>query len=48
VLRTGVVAVEFEAMCHHHGEARRVTARERLRARMHLSAESVPNVRHRN
>lgn len=47
VLRTNVVAAEFKAMRHHHGKAGRVTARERFHARVHLPAEPISNVRHR-
>ena len=47
VLRAYVFAADFEAMSHHHGEAGRMAARERIHALMHLVAEAVGNIRHR-
>lgn len=47
VLRADVVAAEFEAVRHDHGEAGCVAARERVHARMHLMTETVGYFLHR-
>jgi len=48
VLRPRVLAAELKAMRHHHGQAGRMAARERLHGRVHLPAEPVGNVHHPN